>query len=173
METATFTCETAGVVQCSPRQGAWQTKPATFSCRAFCAISTHGRWPRPRALRPRGGRQLETAAFGGAKPPGAVGRSPREGALQTKPATFSCRAFCAVPTHGGWPRPGALGPTRPAVQNCGLHLRNRGGGWAQPPPGGLADEALTPLSQPLSPLPSLGEGRGETRFPSSGADAEG
>jgi len=54
--------ETAGGGSAQPPQGAWQTKPATFSCRAFCADSTHGRWPRPGSSGPRGGRQLKTAA---------------------------------------------------------------------------------------------------------------
>ena len=143
METAAFgEGETAGAVGCSPRQGALQMKPATSSCRAFCAASTHGRWPRPGGSGARYGRQLETAAFVGAKPPGAVGCSPRQGAWQAKPATSSCRAFCAISTHGRWPRPRDGGARkRPAVGNCGLHLRNRRGGWVQPPLGGLADEA--------------------------------
>jgi len=110
LETAAFGgAKPPGAVGRSPRQGAWQAKPATSRCRAFCAASTHGRWSRPRGVGARHGRQLETAAFGGAKPPGAVNRSPRQGALQTKPATSSCRAFCAVSTHGRWPRPRAMG----------------------------------------------------------------
>jgi len=146
-----------GAVSRSPREGAWQAKPATSSCRAFRAFSTHGRWPRPRGSVARERPPVETAASGmrnregrlgaapgrglgkrspqlpvagrfvrssptgdgrgrgalgtprpavgncglrEAKPPGAVQCSPREGAWQMKPATSSCRAFCAISTHG-------------------------------------------------------------------------
>jgi len=129
-----------GAVGRSPRQGAWQTKPATSSCRAFCAISTHGRWVRPRALAP-GRPAVGNCGLREAKPPGAVNRSPRQGAWQTKPATSSCRAFCAAPPMNAGRGQGRWAPERPAVENCGLQLRNRQGGWAQPPAGGLANEA--------------------------------
>ncbi len=111
LETAAFGCETAGAVRCSPRQGALQMKPATSRCRVF-RTGFHPRAVAGAAVGggPRHGRQLETAAFGGAKPPGAVRCSPRQGALQMKPATSSCRAFCAVSTHGRWPRPKGVGP---------------------------------------------------------------
>jgi len=36
---------------------------------------------------------------------------------------------------------GSVARRRPAVENCGLQLRNRRGGSAQPPQGGFADEA--------------------------------
>ncbi len=124
-----------------PPQGAWQTKPATFSCRAFCAVSTHGRWPRPRGVGARHGRQLKTAAFG-CETAGGGWVQPPQGGLETKPATSSCRAFCAISSHGRWPRPRALVPTRPAVENCGLRWgETAGGGSVQPPLGGLANEA--------------------------------
>jgi len=125
-----------GAVGCSPRQGAWQAKPATSSCRASCAASTHGRWARPRALGPPRP-AVENCSLRGAKPPGAVPTSPRQGALQTKPATSSCRAFCAASTHERWPRPRAMGLRRPAVENCGLHLRNRQGRFSAAPARGL------------------------------------
>ena len=99
-----------GAVQCSPREGAWQAKPATSSCRAFCAAFIHGRWPRPRGNGARDGQQLETAAFDGAKPPRRFTTSPREGGWQTKPATSSCRAFRAASTHERWARPRDDGP---------------------------------------------------------------
>jgi len=94
----------------SPREGAWQTKPATSSCRAFCAISTHGRWARPRGNGAQGRPAVENCGLRGAKPPGAVGCSPPQGAWQTKPATSSCRAFCAISIHGRWVRPRGDGP---------------------------------------------------------------
>ncbi len=58
-----------------------------------------------------------------AKPPRAVGRSPREGAWQMKPATSSCRAFCAgfhpwtmAAARGRWARHGRQLKT--AVSTC-------------------------------------------------------
>ena len=143
-------------------QGALQMKPATSSCRAFCAASTHGRWPRVRALGPdTAGRWKLRPSI--AKPPGRFSAAPVRGAWQMKPATSSCRAFRAASTHGCWARPRAVAPTRPAVGNCGLRGAR--------PPGAVG--ALTPLPLP-SPLSQPWErGEGEHASSHSGAGAAG
>ncbi len=85
---------------------------------------------------------VENCGLSVAKPRGRFTTSPRKGALQMKPATSSCRAFCAVSTHGRWPRPwGRVARRRPAVGNCGLRVRNRRARLGAAPPGGLVSEA--------------------------------
>jgi len=116
-------------------------KPATSSCRAFCAASTHGRWPRPRALGPtrpavqncglRGG---ETAGDGWSQPPpGGLANEARNVQLPGVLCGFHPRTVAAAegigPRHGRPLKIGAFG------------CETARGGWSQPPPGGLANEA--------------------------------
>ena len=125
-----------------PPQGALQTKPATFSCRAFCAISTHGRWTRPRGVGARHGRQLETAAFVGRNRRGRFGAAPGRGlgkrspqrpvagrSVRFPPTNAECgRRALGLATAGSW-------KLRPSVG------RNRGVVRRSPREGGLASEA--------------------------------
>jgi len=84
---------------------------------------------------------VENCGLRGAKPPGAVRCSPRDGALQTKPATSSCRAVCAAPPtgdgrgRGWWARGGRQ------LKTAAFVGRNRRGRLVAAPAGGLADEA--------------------------------
>jgi len=113
----------------------------------------------------RYGLQLETAAFGGAKPPGAVGGSPRQGAWQMKPATSRCRAFCAASPHGRWPRPRALALGRPAVENCGLRWGETAGAVGDSPARGLGKRSpQRPVAGRPVRLPPMDDGRGRGQW---------
>jgi len=155
-----------GAVQCSPRQGAWQTKPATSSCRAFCAVSTHGRWPRPKGSVARRRPAVENCGLRGAKPPGAVGRSPREGTLQTKPATSSCRAFCAISTHGRWPRPRAWGRNGRQLKLWpSVEAKPPGAVGRSPARGHCKRSPQRPVAGRSVRFPPTDDGRGRGRWP--------
>ncbi len=102
----------------------------------------------------------------GARPRGAVRRSPRQGAWQTKPATSSCRAFRAVFCPGpAAAAKGQWGPIRPAVENCGLHLRNRRGRLIAAPGRGLGKRSpQRPVAGCFVRFPPTGDGRGQGRW---------
>jgi len=153
LETAAFTCETAGGgwVQPPPRGFANEARNVQlpgvlcgFHPRAVAAAE--GRWPRY-------GRQLKTAAFGGVKPRGRLGAAP-QGGLASEARNvevpgvlcdFHPRALGAA--GGSWARHGRQ------LKTAAFSCETAGGGWGPPPP---------PLA--LSPLPTLGEGRGGTRL---------
>jgi len=110
LETAASTCETAGGGWSQPQPGGL----ANEACNLQLPGVLYGFHPWTMAA---AGEQCGSEAASSwklrpsvAKPPGAVGRSPRKGALQMKPATSSCRAFCAASTHERWPRPRGGGP---------------------------------------------------------------
>ena len=149
VETAAFGCETAGGGWSQPPQGALQTKPATFSCRANSRISQPRVAGAAKGQCGSGRPAVENCGLRGAKPPGRFGAAPGRGLCKRSPQRLVAGRFVRFPPTGGGRGQGALGSGRPAVENCGLHLRNRQGGWGPHP---------TPLA--LSPLPTLGEGRG-------------
>ena len=140
MKTAASTCETAGRLGASPRKGALQTKPATFSCRASCAASPHGRWSRPRTLglEAASRRKLRPSV---AKPPGRLGAAPGRGLCKRSPQLPVPGRFVRLPPtddgrgRGRWARHGRQ------LETAAFVGRNRGGGSTQPPQGGLASEA--------------------------------
>jgi len=141
VETAAFTCETA--------RGGWAQPPpgglANEARNVQLPGVSHGRPAPVRRTRPRTvaqhGQQLKTAAFtcetacgGSSQPPlGGLANEARNAERGVKDE----RRRVGVRRPEGW-----CGPTRPAVENCGPHLRNRRGRLGAAPARGLGKRSL-------------------------------
>jgi len=96
---------------------------------------------------------------------GAVQCSPARGLGKRSPQLPVAGCSVRLPPTGGGRGRGAMGPGRPAVENCGLQLRNRRGRFSAAPAGGFCKRSPQLLvAGRFVRFPSTNAGHGRGRW---------